>query len=135
MSAVRRTVSKSSLTILERAFRGALEEQYGHILWLTRIMKAMGAPTALLLKGDAISYARRGQQRLALTIGDVTVSDLSHHESGVQALLDAGVPVHVWAPDLPRLGLQVEQLTTGVVLLDGVGMPALINRFDCVWYW
>lgn len=127
--------SKSSLTIIERAYRGSLEEQYGHILWLTRIMKAMGAPTALLLKGDTVNFAIRGQPRLALRIGDMNVAGLSHHESGVAALLEAGVPLYVWHPDMERLHLAADALLPGVSVLREAALPALIHQFDCVWYW
>lgn len=135
MSGSWKVSSKSSLAIVERAYRGSLEEQYGHIVWLSRVMKAMDTDHTLLLKGDAAMYARKEQRRIALTIGDLTVSDLSHYESCIQQLLAQGVKVHVWQPDVQRLGLSPAQLVEGVQLLDPVGMPALIHRHDCVWYW
>ncbi|MDF3835353.1 DsrE family protein [Cupriavidus basilensis] len=127
--------SKSSLTIIERAYRGGLEEQYGHILWLTRIMKAMGAPTALLLKGDTVNFALREQPRLVLRIGDANVSGLSHHESGVVALLEAGVPLYAWHADIERLHLAADDLLPGVSVLHEAELSPLMNQFDCVWYW
>lgn len=133
--AARKGRSKSSLAIIEHAYRGALEEQYGHILWLTRIMKAMGAPTALLLKGDTVAFARRGQAHLAVRVGDISVVDISHHESGVAALLDAGVPVYAWRTDLERLHLDADELLPGVAMLHGRALSVLIDQYDCVWYW
>lgn len=130
-----RSRSKRSLTIVERAYRGSIEEQYGHILWLSRIMKGMGAPTALLLKGDTVNFARRGQPALHLQIGDLAVTGLSHHESGVEALLTAGVPVYFWQADAERLNLPAASLVKGVQAVRADEMPALINQFDCIWYW
>jgi predicted peroxiredoxin len=127
--------SKSSLAIVERAYRGSLEEQYGHIVWLSRVMKAMDTDHALLLKGDAVLYARKDQPRIALTIGDLTVSDLSHYESCIQQLLAQGVNIHIWQPDMQRLGLSPALLVEGVKPLEALGMPTLIHRYDCVWYW
>lgn len=135
MSGSWRVRPKSSLAIVERAYRGSLEEQYGHIVWLSRVMKAMDADHALLLKGDAAMYARKDQPRMTLTIGDLPVSDLSHYESATRQLLAQGVNVYIWQPDVQRLGLSPEQLVEGVQLLDPTGMPALIHRHDCVWYW
>ncbi len=127
--------SKTSLSIVERAYRGSLEEQYGHIVWLTQIMKAMGAPTSILLKGDTVMYATMGQPRQGLSLGDIHISALSHYESSIQTLLDLQVPVHVWGRDLDRLGLTLEDMVPGVQSLDNAGLIDLIRRLDCVWYW
>jgi len=127
--------SRSSLAIVEQAYRGSLEEQYGHIVWLSRVMRQMGAVHAILLKADAVLFARRGQPRLALPVGDITVGGLSHHESGVIALVDAGVPVFAWRPDVNRLRLSPADLLEGVVPVDDTDMPGLIRRFSNVWYW
>lgn len=127
--------SKSSLTIIERAYRGSLEEQYGHIVWLSRLMKGMGADTSLLLKGDTAMFARRDQPRLTLTIGDTVVRDLSHHESGIEQLCQQGVPVYIWQPDAQRLHLPPEQWVDGVRPVGLADLPVLIHQHDCVWYW
>lgn len=131
----RRRMAKSSLAILERAFRGGLEEQYGHILWLSRIMKAMGAPTSVMLKGDAVCYALGAQKRQSIIVGDRRVSGISHHASGAMALIRDQVPLFVWAPDAERLGLQVGEFVDGVQLVDEADWPSLVIRHDCVWYW
>jgi hypothetical protein len=126
--------SKSSLAILERAYRGSLEEQYGHIVWLSRVMKGMGADHALLLKGDTVMFARRDQPRTSLCIGDTVVTDVSHYASQVQDLSQKAT-VFVWWPDVERLKLTTDALIEGVLPVCDSDMPALISRFDCVWYW
>ena len=130
----KRRGSKSSLAILERAYRGSLEEQYGHIVWLSRVMKGMGADHALLLKGDTVMFARRDQPRISLAIGDTVVDDVSHYASGVQGLLGQKATVFVWWPDAERLHLNADALIEGVLPVCDRDMPALISRFDCVWY-
>ena len=127
--------SRSSLAILERAYRGSLEEQYGHIVWLSRVMKRMGATHGLLLKGDCVLFARRGQPRISLDLGGVTLEDISDLESGVAALIDEQVPVYAWRSDLCRLGLTTVDLVGGVTPVDHQDMPAIIHRFDSIWYW
>jgi hypothetical protein len=131
----KRRASKSSLAILERAYRGSLEEQYGHIVWLSRVMKGMGADHALLLKGDTVMFARRDQPRISLAIGDTVVHDVSHYASGVQELLARKATVFFWWPDAERLRLDTHALIEGVLPVCESDMPALISRFDCVWYW
>ena len=95
--------SKSSLAILERAYRGSLEEQYGHIVWLSRVMKGMGADHALLLKGDTVMFARRDQPRTSLCIGDTVVNDVSHYAVQPRAA-DQISPALCGAPFTPPIG-------------------------------
>ncbi|MDC8758937.1 hypothetical protein [Janthinobacterium fluminis] len=130
-----RRPSKTSLAIIERAYRGSLEEQYGHIVWLTRIMKGMSAPTALLLKGDTLMFAKRGQLVRPLRIGDLDIDVLSNYEAGLVDVLAAQVPVYAWHADMLRLGLTQADLVDGIEPIHAAGMPALLNRYDCIWYW
>ncbi len=127
--------SKTSLAIVERAYRGSIEEQYGHIVWLSRIMKGMNAPTALLLKGDTVMFAKRQQAHTKLTIGDMQLNVLSHYESGIMDLMAAGVPLYGWHPDLVRLQLTESTMVEGIEWIRDADMPGLISRHDCVWYW
>lgn len=127
--------SRSSLAILEHAYRGSLEEQYGHIVWLSRVMKRMGAPHALLLKGDAVLFARQGQSQVLLDIGGIPLTGISHLGSGVVALVDAQVPVYAWQPDLDRLGLTAADLVRGVTRINQGDMPSIVHQFDSIWYW
>jgi hypothetical protein len=132
---VKKRPSKSSLAIIERAFRGSLEEQYGHIVWLSRVMHGMGAVTALVLKGDTVMCARASQRRIALTIGDLCIEDVSHYETTINDLLTDGVPVYAWQPDCLRLGLADAALISGIQLIDEDDLAGMIQQFDCVWYW
>lgn len=127
--------SKSSLCIIERAYRGSLEEQYGHIVWLTRIMKAMGAPTSLLLKGDTVLYGVRNQPVRSLSLGDIRIDALSHYESSIAGLIELQVPVYAWDKDVIRLGIAPKELLPGIRPLDPLGLSNLIQTLDCVWYW
>jgi len=127
--------SKTSLSIVERAYRGSLEEQYGHIVWLTKIMHAMGAPTSILLKGDTVLYAKRSQPRLSLQLGTIKVDTLSHYESTIEELLRNDVPVYVWRDDLTRLGLATGDLVAGVRPIGHPELVGLVRQLDCVWYW
>ena len=133
--AVRRKKGKSSLAIVERAYRGSVEDQYGHIVWLSRVMHGMGAVTAILLKGDTIFFARRNQPRQALAIGGIELDDVSHYATAVKELLAVGVPVYAYANDCARCGQSAEDLIEGVELIDDAGLVQLILQYDCVWYW
>ena len=134
MSAVRKK-SKSSLAILERAYRGSVEDQYGHIVWLSKVMHGMGAATAVLLKGDTVFFAKKHQPMQQLTIGGVCLDGLSHYETTVRELVTSGVPVFAYQSDCARYGLGPEALVEGVEMIDDAGLVMLVCRYDCVWYW
>lgn len=130
-----RKKGKSSLAILERAYRGSVEDQYGHIVWLSKVMHGMGADTAVLLKGDTVFFATRHQPVQHLTIGGLCLDGLSHYASTVKELIASGVPVLAYGRDCARYGLGAECLVEGVQMIDDAELIKLVCRYDCVWYW
>jgi hypothetical protein len=124
----------SSLIIVERAFRGAVREQYGHIVWLARIMREMGARCSLLLRGNAVLYARRDQARLGLDLGRTRVDHLPHYESAIELLLARGVEVYADADALTRLCPDAP-LVAGVITADRTRIVQAIVDHDRAWYW
>ncbi|MFP5393283.1 MAG: hypothetical protein ACLGI6_17315 [Gammaproteobacteria bacterium] len=130
-----RKKGKSSLAILERAYRGSVEDQYGHIVWLSKVMHGMGAHTAVLLKGDTVFFAKRHQPAQQLCIGGQVLDGLSHYETTVRELIAAGVPVFAYRADCIRYQLCPDCLVEGVRLVDDAALVELVCAYDCVWYW
>jgi predicted peroxiredoxin len=124
----------SQLAILERAFRGLVEEQYAHILWTCEGMKALGAPLDVLLRGNAVLYAVRGPTPPAERIAgiDLPQAPLDH---AVARLLRRGARVLVDDADCRRLGLGRDALVEGVEIVTEGDLPALVAAHDHVWYW
>ena len=123
------------LAIVERAYRGAIEEQYAHILWLTHALRKMQGEVSLLLRGNAVLYARRGQLRPGLAIGGLEVDHLPDYGSALEALLADGVAVYALADDLRRLGVEARGLVPGVEQVELSGMARLCDRHGRIWYW
>lgn len=125
-------VKPSSLAIVERGFRGALEEQYGNIVWLSECMKAMRAEHNVLLCGPAIACAFADQARQCLTLADTPVTTLSHFPDAVSGLIAKGARVWVLQNDL-------KQYCGDPTLVEGVeiapDMITLINAHDKNWFW
>ncbi len=132
MKKTRRRIQPSSLAIVEKGFRGAIEEQYGNIVWLSEIMLAMGARHSLLLCGAAVATCFKEQKQQSIVIGDICVNTISDFKSSVESMLARGGQVWVLEKDLVLFGQQVQ-------LIDGVNISPSIAQLclehDKVWFW
>jgi sulfur relay (sulfurtransferase) DsrF/TusC family protein len=122
------------LAVIERAYRGTLEEQYSHILWICLSLKKMGGQIGVLLRGNAVLYAQRDQQHLSLTISGLPVV-LPDYEASINGLIDAGALVYVIRANVDQLGLTPGDLCPGVELIDAADLADLCATFDVIWYW
>src|SRR5262249_4066142 len=130
-----REMSARCLAIVERAYRGTIEEQYGHIVAAAVAFCRVGCPTDLLLRGNAVLYARRDQPRMTLTLGDVTVDTLPHFESALAALAREGASVYAARDDCRRLAVDLDRLVAGVIHVDAAAIAALVADHRLTWYW
>src|SRR2546426_6556536 len=94
-----------SLAIVERAWRGGVEEQYAHILWLARILKRMRSDIGVLLRGNAVGYAVRSTAACGVRIVGIHLDSIHQLDTAVMNLPGDGVPVHVSEHDRDRLGI------------------------------
>ena len=87
------------LSVLETAYRATTEEQDDTALWFTHAMKNGGADVAVLLRGNAVNYAVKGQNGGGLKFGGRAVkgADIGHD---VSALVGKKVSVMVVGEDL-----------------------------------
>ena len=124
-----------SLAIVERAWRGGVEEQYAHILWLARILKRMRSDIGVLLRGNAVGYAVRNAMPCRVQIAGIQLDSIHQLDTAVADLLADGVPVHVSEDDRHRLGIAPELIVPGVVRVDPPGIARLWQSYDRIWYW
>jgi len=124
-----------TLNIIASAYRATVEEQDDTIVWLTHAMKGAGAGIDVLLRGNAVNYAVRGQNAAGLAFGGWQQTQPPRIEHDVAGLLAKGVVVHVLADDLQRRGLESTPLIDGVQPLRGDALAALLVGYDRVWHW
>jgi predicted peroxiredoxin len=124
-----------TLNIIASAYRATVEEQDDTVVWICHAMKGAGADVDVLLRGNAVNYAVRGQDAKGIAFGSWTQTQPPQPERDIASLCNKGVAVHVMADDLARRGLTGVALVDGVRMLPGDALPALLAGYDRVWHW
>jgi hypothetical protein len=123
------------LNIVESAYRATIEEQDDTIVWLMHAMKGAGAAVDIVLRGDAVNYAVRGQDAGGLAFGDWRQTEPPRLEQQLAGLAAKGASVYALADDLAARGLAVADLLAGVEPLQLPALAELLPRYDRVWHW
>ena len=123
------------LQVIECAYRATLEEQDDTIIWLTHAMKGAGADLNVLLRGNAVNYAVKGQDASGLAFGDWKQVEPPTIDADVAGLIDKDVEVYVVEEDVTVRGLGNAELVDGVQRIPRAELPALLDRHDQIWHW
>ncbi len=124
-----------ALNVVETAYRATLEEQDDTILWLTQAMAAAGADLAVLLRGNAVNYAVRGQDASGISFGSLAQTQPPRISDDVANLINRGASVFIVEEDLAERGIGASELVQGLKPIPRAGTAALIEDYDAVWHW
>ena len=124
-----------ALHIVESAYRATIEEQDDTIVWLTQAMRGAGATVDLLLRGNAVNYAVRGQDARGLEFGAWKQTEPPRIERDLASLIAKGGSVYALGDDLEQRGLDDAELVEGVRPLPMPMLPAFLAGYDRVWHW
>ncbi len=128
-------MAKKILSIVETAYRATLEEQDDTVVWLMHAMKAAGGDFTVVLRGNAVSYAARGQDASGLAFGERRQTHPPRLDRDVAGLVAHGVAVLVVEYDLAARGLEAADLVEGVELVSRAAIAKLAASHDQVWHW
>jgi sulfur transfer complex TusBCD TusB component (DsrH family) len=123
------------LNIIETAYRATIEEQDDTIVWLSHALKGAGADLGVLLRGNAVNYAVKGQDAAGLTFGAWRQTQPPRVNDDIASLTAKGVPVYVLSEDLATRGLQPSDLIGNLEHVSRDHLPGLLAAFDQVWHW
>jgi hypothetical protein len=123
------------LSVIESAYRATVEEQDDTIVWLTHAMKGAGAAVDVMLRGDAVNYAVRGQDASGLSFGAWRQTEPPRLDEQLASLMAKGVTVFALGDDLAERGLSPPDLLPGIEPLELPALAALLPRYDRVWHW
>jgi len=124
-----------ALNIVETAYRATIEEQDDTIVWITHAMKGAGADVSLLLRGNAVNYAVKGQDASGLAFGEARQTRPPELAEDVAKLVPKGVDVYIVDDDLADRGIERGELIDGLEHVGRGEIAALLGKFDQVWHW
>ena len=126
---------KKVLSIIESAYRATLEEQDDTIVWLAHMMKGAGANLDVLLQGNAVNYAVKGQDASGLVFGEKRQTQPPRLDEDLAKLPGKGVKVFLVDEDLRERGIERGELIDGVEPVQRAALPKLFAGYDQVWHW
>ena len=124
-----------TLQIVESAYRATLEEQDDTVVWITHAMKGAGAELDLLLRGNAVNYAAKGQDASGLAFGAKKQTQPPRIADDVAKLVEKGCQVYIVEEDVAERGLERGDLISGLKPVSRNGLPKLFASYDRVWHW
>jgi hypothetical protein len=122
-----------TLAIVERSHRGAVEQQYAHVLWLVHGLHRQ-SPMALLLRGGAVAYALDGPAPAAVSVGDEPWGHFPDYAAAVRRLRADGASVFVAQSSLIRLGLADRPLSPDVELATDQRIAEVAASAIGIWF-
>lgn len=128
-------MAKRILQVIEAAYRGTLEEQDDTVVWITHAMKGAGADLGVLLRGNAVNYAARGQDASGLRFGDKAQTQPPRLEEELARLVSKGVAVSYVMEDASERGLRPTDLIEGVTPVRAGDVARVFEQYDQVWHW
>jgi sulfur transfer complex TusBCD TusB component (DsrH family) len=124
-----------ALNIIEAAYRATIEEQDDTIVWICHAMKGAGADLDVLLRGNAVNYAAKGQDASGLSFGDWKQSEPPRLADDISSLVGKGVAVYIVKEDVADRGIADGELIEGVEPISRGDLPGLMEKYDQVWAW
>jgi sulfur transfer complex TusBCD TusB component (DsrH family) len=128
-------MAKKILSIVETAYRGTLEEQDDTVLWLTHMLQNNGLDQTIVLAGNAVNYAVRGQDASGLRFGDSVLAHAPEIDRDLEKLMEKGVPVYYVSDDATARGIPTDRLIEGVKPIARRELPSLMGGYEQVWAW
>jgi sulfur relay (sulfurtransferase) DsrF/TusC family protein len=128
-------MSKKVLQVVESAYRCTIEEQDDPVVWISGAMKGAGANLDVLLRGNAVNYAVKGQDASGLSFGAKKQTQPPNVAEDIVRLIGKGVEVYLVEDDAAERGLERTDLIAGVKPVARAGVAKLFAGYDQIWHW
>ena len=128
-------MAKKVVSIVDTAYRATLEEQDDTVVWFNHILRQSGADITLLLTGNAVNYAVRGQQPPPLSFGTAAISFPPRLDQDLLKAIQAGVKLVLVRDDAEMRGIPASALMPEAEQISRDQLADFLNGFDMVWHW
>ena len=123
------------LNVIDTAYRCTLEEQDEPAIWIAHVLRGAGAELAMLLRGNAVNYAVKGQDAGGLMFGARAQTQPPRIDGDVEKLAGKEVELFVVEEDVAERGLERSDLVAGVKPVSRAGVARLYGGYDQIWHW
>ncbi|MFQ5600831.1 MAG: DsrE family protein [Candidatus Krumholzibacteriia bacterium] len=128
-------MSKKVLQVIDTAYRCTIEEQDDPVVWITHAMKGAGADLDLLLRGNSVNYAVKGQDAAGLSFGARRQTQPPRLERDLARLNEKGVAVYLVQEDAAERGIDASDLIEGIETVSRSSVARLFANYDQIWHW
>jgi len=122
-----------TLSIIDTAYRATIEEQDDPIIWLGRALQNAGAEVDILLSGNAVNYAVRGQKAGGLRFGDRAQTQPPDIERELAAFGQKGGAVFFIEEDARARGIEKTDLVERLQPIGRGALVSLLEQYERVW--
>jgi hypothetical protein len=122
------------LLVIDHAYRGSVEVQFSHLLYLAQGLHGQLRGTDVALYGTAVTLAVEAPPPPSLPLGTATVERLPDPGPALRSLLAAGASVFVEHSGLDALGLARERLVEGVLCRTEAQLARQWPDYEEVWF-
>ena len=128
-------MAKKVVSVIDTAYRATVEEQDDTAVWFTHILRQSGADITILLTGNAVNYAVRGQRPPALAFGTASIDSPPQLDQDLHKAAEAGVKLVLLRDDADMRGIAATDLMPDVEQISREQLADFLDAFDLVWHW
>ncbi|MDJ0600555.1 MAG: DsrE family protein [Crocosphaera sp.] len=123
------------LQVIQSAYRCTIEEQDDPVVWFIQVLESIGGDVDIVLRGNAVNYAVKGQVVEGLSFGEWKQSFPAKLDEDLQQCLDKGIKVYAVSEDISKRGIPEDKLLAGIEQLSFKELPKLFDNYQQVWHW
>src|SRR5262249_43587000 len=126
-------MGRKILQVVETAYRATIEKQDDTVILIAHAMKGGGADLSVLLRGNAVKSAGKGQDASGLAFGEKRQAYPPDLAGDVAKLIGKGVEVLLVEDDAAERGLERGDFIDGVKTISRSAIPKLFASYDQIW--
>lgn len=124
-----------ALQVIQTAYRCTIEEQDDPIIWIAQVLKLNGCDADILLRGNAVNYAIKGQDASGLIFGDKKQNQPPKLDEDLKSAFDKNMKIYLISEDLEIRGISAQKLIAGIVPISRHQLPSLFSEYEQIWHW